>query len=242
MRFAPRSTNGIGDMWGWLAGAAALLFFGSAAHATNYNEATQGDLSSVASAPTDIGSLSLGANLISGSTIPSGTFDPNTHSFSNQDNDYLQFTVPTGDVLSTLVVQNGTSIFAGDANNPGDQLFMGIASGSGVSLPDGFASSKGLLGYTLISSGMIGTDILANLGASDPAGFTLPGATKFSGPLGAGTYTLWILDGDRPVDPYKLSLGVSPVPEPASWALMISGFGLIGGALRRTRKTINFVA
>lgn len=26
------------------------------------------------------------------------------------------------------------------------------------------------------------------------------------------------------------------VPEPASWAFMLAGFGLVGGALRRTRK------
>jgi len=29
--------------------------------------------------------------------------------------------------------------------------------------------------------------------------------------------------------------GAQPVPEPASWALMLGGFGLIGGALRRRR-------
>ena len=26
---------------------------------------------------------------------------------------------------------------------------------------------------------------------------------------------------------------VAPVPEPASWAMMLAGFGLVGGALRR---------
>ena len=30
-------------------------------------------------------------------------------------------------------------------------------------------------------------------------------------------------------------VGAQPVPEPASWALMLGGFGLIGGALRRRR-------
>lgn len=30
------------------------------------------------------------------------------------------------------------------------------------------------------------------------------------------------------------------VPEPAAWALMISGFGLVGGAVRRRRRTIAF--
>ncbi|HMI20814.1 MAG TPA: PEPxxWA-CTERM sorting domain-containing protein [Sphingomonas sp.] len=30
---------------------------------------------------------------------------------------------------------------------------------------------------------------------------------------------------------------VSPSPEPASWALMVGGFGMVGGALRSRRKT-----
>ncbi|TFU00447.1 PEP-CTERM sorting domain-containing protein [Polymorphobacter arshaanensis] len=31
---------------------------------------------------------------------------------------------------------------------------------------------------------------------------------------------------------------VDSVPEPASWAMMITGFGLIGGTLRRRRTTL----
>jgi hypothetical protein len=34
--------------------------------------------------------------------------------------------------------------------------------------------------------------------------------------------------------------GVAPVPEPASWAMMVGGFGLIGGAMRRRRVTLAF--
>lgn len=33
---------------------------------------------------------------------------------------------------------------------------------------------------------------------------------------------------------------VAAVPEPASWALMLSGFGLIGGAIRRRRAAVSF--
>jgi len=33
----------------------------------------------------------------------------------------------------------------------------------------------------------------------------------------------------------NVAVGAS-VPEPASWALMIAGFGLAGGALRRRRR------
>ncbi len=32
------------------------------------------------------------------------------------------------------------------------------------------------------------------------------------------------------------------VPEPAAWAMMIGGFGLVGGAMRRTRRTARTVA
>jgi hypothetical protein len=32
--------------------------------------------------------------------------------------------------------------------------------------------------------------------------------------------------------------GAAPVPEPAAWALMVGGFGLVGGAMRMRRKTV----
>lgn len=36
--------------------------------------------------------------------------------------------------------------------------------------------------------------------------------------------------------------GTSAVPEPAAWAMMIGGFGLVGGAMRRRRSTAATVA
>jgi hypothetical protein len=36
---------------------------------------------------------------------------------------------------------------------------------------------------------------------------------------------------------YTTDDGQSAVPEPASWAMMVGGFGLIGGALRRRQRT-----
>jgi hypothetical protein len=37
----------------------------------------------------------------------------------------------------------------------------------------------------------------------------------------------------------ELLSGVVGVPEPASWALMIAGFGLVGAALRRRQRTVS---
>ncbi|OYW46159.1 MAG: hypothetical protein B7Z08_01450 [Sphingomonadales bacterium 32-68-7] len=50
-------------------------------------------------------------------------------------------------------------------------------------------------------------------------------------------------DGDNTIDPqsFLVKLGYSaPVPEPETWALMILGFGLIGGAMRRRRGSVAF--
>lgn len=33
---------------------------------------------------------------------------------------------------------------------------------------------------------------------------------------------------------------LAPVPEPATWAMMIAGFGMVGGAIRRKRRAVRF--
>jgi hypothetical protein len=43
-----------------------------------------------------------------------------------------------------------------------------------------------------------------------------------------GFWVTWDLDGSK----------VTAVPEPASWAMMIAGFGLVGGGLRRRAKGV----
>ena len=38
----------------------------------------------------------------------------------------------------------------------------------------------------------------------------------------------------------KLVVSLAPVPEPASWAMMIAGFGLVGAAMRRQAAKLRF--
>jgi hypothetical protein len=38
----------------------------------------------------------------------------------------------------------------------------------------------------------------------------------------------------------SLSANTGAVPEPASWALMLGGFGLVGGAMRSRKAAVRF--
>jgi len=68
------------------------------------------------------------------------------------------------------------------------------------------------VGYWDINNGPSSADI----GGSDLAGYY--------GPTGSSAFTLTS----------------GAVPEPASWALMLGGFGLVGGAMRRRRTSLTF--
>lgn len=70
--------------------------------------------------------------------------------------------------------------------------------------------------------------------------YTLPGST-FIGQGIAGDWTLSISDNDRldvgGLTSWSVS-GVAAVPEPATWAMMILGFGFVGTALRRRKQQV----
>lgn len=201
-----------------------------AASAQLYSETVSGDLSNNASAPTNLGTLALGSNFVFGATIPSGPIvNEQTGELAIQDPDYLTFTVGGGQALTGLTFGAGTLI------EPADRLFIGIAQGASVNV-DFSRGAAGLLGWTLVPATMIGQNVLPALGQSAPPDFpSIPGATGFSGPLSSGTYSLWLLDGDRSVT-YTLNLQTAAVPEAATWAMMIVGFGCVGVATRRGAK------
>lgn len=63
--------------------------------------------------------------------------------------------------------------------------------------------------------------------------------SKFSAYLGAGTYTFSVTGDGVGGIPAGLGLRVdSAVPEAATWAMMIAGFGLAGATMRRRRLAV----
>ena len=221
---------------------------------TSYS--TPNDLSNDGAHPTNIGTLTSGNNYITGqvstwgpmlganakdsSGNPIGLYGE----LADQDMDYATFTIPTGYVLSNILVGIGTSIMTGLPAGPGatrnDQLFFGLASGTSITgIPFGSTANNatGLLGYTLVSQPEVGSDILGLIGNPTPA----LGATGFTGPLAAGTYTLWLYDGDNRAS-YSFDLVTTATPEPATWAMMILGFGLVGYVMRRRQGAVRNVA
>ncbi len=94
-----------------------------------------------------------------------------------------------------------------------------------------------LVGYSL------GLESRVGLSGTNTFGASLFGNT-FEAPVGSDVFLLpsgvtansgtWLVNNRRVIP------GVGGVPEPASWAMMIAGFGLVGGAMRRRAK-VRFV-
>lgn len=69
------------------------------------------------------------------------------------------------------------------------------------------------------------------------------GVSGFTTSLLAGTSYIAVTTGfgNDDVGEYRLEInqvGAGAVPEPSTWAMIIAGFGIVGGALRRRRRTL----
>lgn len=86
---------------------------------------------------------------------------------------------------------------------------------------------------SIAMGGLITTLFSANLGAGSPT-------ASFSGTqlLAPGEALLAVVNrnGSHGSDSTGLNFTINGVPEPASWALLIAGFGLTGAAMRRRRS------
>ena len=204
---------------GWMSGAAALAGLAISAHgAVIWNENLDGNLSASQSAPTPL-TLSLSTNSIIG-TVGTG-----------KTADWVALTVPAGTEM--------TNIFLASYASTDSQGFTGFQAGSSfVGNPETSASAyEGYAHYgtnatngSLPPANLVGADlmpIMANPSAD-------PGATGFTPPLAAGTYTFLIQQLGATTN-FQFDYDVSPVPEPTGLAATGAGvFALL--ARRRNRR------
>jgi hypothetical protein len=191
-----------------------LLIATAAPAATVWNEAVNGDLSSVPATPTPL-NLSIGSNTIS-ATMPGA------------DLDFLSINVPAGTQLSNLLLTGYEGI---------DEIsFIAIATGAQFpASPVQTYDPTGLLGYTHFGPGVgnIGDDLLPLLSVAD---FGVPG---FDIPLPAGSYSFWIQQESPADTAYQLDFELTQVPEPATLLLTAFAAGCLVAVTSTRRRRSN---
>jgi hypothetical protein len=185
----------------------------SSAHgAVVYNESISGDFSDSGATPTVV-TVGTGSNVIVGSM--------GDHPAGGIDLEYFSIKVPTGTVLSALVVSPDTEIGAGVS-------FIGMQFGAQFTVPPDTFSAAGLLGWVHYNNTDVGHDILPRMNT------VVAGSTGFTIPLGPGTYSFWLQDTDGGTLKYGFDLMLSAaVPEPATYATLAVGLVFLIAGLRR---------
>jgi hypothetical protein len=191
--------------------ASFLSLVASPLHAqVAYDESISGDLSNDGLNPTTI-TLQDGWNNIMGTTGRTG---------ATVDRDYFTFTVPTNHIVSGFDELAGTQV-------GGAVSFLGLEWGPQVTSGTNPASAAGLLGWTHYSATPTNIDLLPLLQIPSD------GSSGFSGPLEAGTYSVWIQDFNPAPINYGFSVQLSSVPEPSTYGIFAA---LLLGAAVMTRK------
>jgi hypothetical protein len=173
--------------------------------------------------------LTPGSNSVIGTL--SGGFPPEGTGTDPQD--WVSFTIPTGFVMISYVNAKYKS--------SDDQGFTGFQFGS--SFPVDEFTAGNYAGYAHFGtqaqnpngnptrSSTVGVNLLPLM--ADPS--FAPGTTGFTPPLGAGTYTFLIQQGDNVPTGYRFNMTVRPVqvPEPGSSLCLLGMGGLAILGLRR---------
>ena len=89
----------------------------------------------------------------------------------------------------------------------------------------GYGSNNGL--------GTLGPQTTGGYYATAAQAFALDATTSMFTLAAPQTVKFWIFDDFLSDNSGGVSLNVAAIPEPASWAMLIAGFGLVGAAMRR---------
>ncbi len=128
-----------------------------------HDEAVHGDLSDSGLAPNAY-TLAAGTGSLKATT-------------GEGDLDYLALTVPAGHELTAIMVASYQGL---------DPIgFIGVMTGPQFTEPPAAPNVANILGYAHFGPGLVGTDILDDMGIG-------PFAIGFTPPLPAGTYSFWL--------------------------------------------------
>jgi hypothetical protein len=155
---------------------------------------------------------------------------------------YAQSATGPGTAYNNFVSAAGTGTFGNNGSLTGafTNVFTFVVTSRGIVASDfsnttprdGSSTDIDFTSATLTGNGM--TTSYTKL-VGEPTSLTeVWDITPFE--IGAGTYTLTINGtafGSKAT--YAGNFNVAAVPEPATWAMMIGGIGMVGGAMRRRR-------
>lgn len=145
----------------------------------------------------------------------------------------------TGAIQMTATPINGIA-GASVAGNAYTSSFFGAPAAStqlfSLDVANDLLATQNNNGGTLVSRGPLGRDISANASfdISGSDALVQDGSSLFSIDLANGALTP-LGQTDRSL----VGIAIAAVPEPATWAMMILGFGVVGSALRR-RTRVSF--
>jgi len=185
----------------------SLFVAGTSQAAVLWDETLNGDLSSVASAPTTT-SVTAGSNTVEG-TVQYASI------VGDSDRDFLHIHLAPGQSITNIYLDR----FVGQD----EVAFFGVVEGSSLTFNPDFANPNDMLGYVLFEPGLVNFDLLPLMAGGG-------GAQGFTPPLTGTDYTFWIQQMGDPTD-YKFNFVVAP--EPASFAPI--GLGLLALVLRRRK-------
>jgi len=153
-----------------------------------------------------------------------------------------QNTGPSGNLIGAFITPNGAiANYSGTGAYASQAAFLGASlSDSGDSYSAFFQITGQYVSATTVSGNADHDDGASVYDYKGDAVLSSPGETSeipggFTLPAGFHTFTVDYVEGNGAPSVLDIT-GVPGVPEPATWAVMLGGFGAIGASMRRTRR------